>query len=123
MSGCVEWSGREKHYQREATIALEGEGVTIRPWDWITPQCGTDTCITPDHLRVTSSKNLAYPAGLCIYCGRRGHTKDHLLPRAWSGSAARAFVVTVPSCGTCNTLLADTLTWSITERRAIAHAR
>lgn len=120
---CVVWAGEAKLYQTKAADALYIEGREVMPWSWIAPQCGNDLCLEPDHLRVQSPIYLAYPHSICIYCGRSGHTKDHLLPRAWSGDVRRKFVAVVPACGTCNTLLRDTLTWSITERRAICHNR
>lgn len=120
---CHAWNGNPRHYQREAAHTLTVEGREPTPWSWITPRCDTPNCLEPDHLTVRTPVRLAYPHGLCIYCGRSGHTRDHLLPRNWTGDARRRFVVTVPCCGTCNSLLSDTLTWSITERRAIAHTR
>lgn len=120
---CKLWMGDLKFYQREAAYELGLVGRAPNPWDWIWPTCGNSRCIEPEHLRVRGNVRLAYPFGICIYCGRRGSTKDHLLPRDWTGDAKRHFVVTVPACGTCNSLLGRTLTWSITERRAIAHAR
>lgn len=120
---CREWGGVEKHYQREAAHALTLTGYEPNPWDWITPTCGNGLCIEPEHLRVHPPTALRYPHRTCIYCGRPAWVKDHLLPRNWTGDVKRRFVVTVPACGTCNGLLGDTLTWSITERRAIAHAR
>jgi len=121
--GCTAWQGPPKRYQAEASIALEVEGREVAPWAWITPECGTENCLNPDHLRVKAPVHLSYPNRVCIYCGRPGHTKDHLLPRRWSGDAARRWVAVVPACGTCNSLLNDTLTWSITERRALCHER
>lgn len=117
------WQGDIKHFQREAAFELSLTGLDPDPWDWITPTCGQTLCINPEHLQVRGNVKLAYPHGICIYCGRRGSTKDHLLPRDWTGDAKRHFVATVPACGTCNSLLGRVLTWSITERRAIAHER
>lgn len=120
---CRDWTGNPRHYQREAAHTLTLAKREPNPWDWITPLCGSPSCLTPDHLSVQRPVQLHYPYGICVYCGRRSASRDHLLPRNWTGDVRRRFVVTVPSCGTCNTLLRDTLTWSITERRAIAHAR
>jgi hypothetical protein len=120
---CDLWTGKAKDYQAAAARSLMLEGREPSPWAWITPTCGSALCIDPDHLRVHSPLTLAYPKGLCIYCGRSAATKDHLLPRNWSGQTQRHFVVTVPACGTCNSLINDTLTWSITERRALCHVR
>jgi hypothetical protein len=120
---CDLWPGKPNQYQRAAARSLTLEGREPSPWAWITPTCGSELCIEPDHLRVHAPLALAYPHGVCVYCGRSAATRDHLLPRNWSGETKRHFVVTVPACGTCNNLLNDTLTWSITERRALCHQR
>lgn len=120
---CQDWIGDEKKYQKAAADAFYISGRDLQPWDWITPLCGNPRCIEPEHLAVQPNVKLRYPHYVCIYCGRPGYTKDHLLPRNWTGESQRHYVVTVPACGTCNSLLRDTLTWSITERRALAHER
>ena len=122
-SPCIEWGGSESRYQQAAAKSLAVEGADPSPYAWITPKCGNAKCIEPDHLTVHKPVRLAYPYGVCIYCGRPGWTKDHLFPRRWTGDALRKFTAVVPACGTCNSLLGDTLTWSITERRMICHAR
>jgi 5-methylcytosine-specific restriction endonuclease McrA len=120
---CDVWAGRVKNYQAAAARSLTLEGREPSPWSWITTTCGGELCIEPDHLVAHAPRTLAYPRGLCIYCGRTGGSRDHLLPRNWSGETKRHFVVTVPACGTCNSVLSDTLTWSITERRTLCHQR
>lgn len=119
---CIIWTGEAKRYQTEAAAALVGCGMEPPHLSWITPTCLND-CLEPTHLRTHAPLRIAYPYGVCIYCGRPSATKDHLLPRAWSGETQRKFVATVPACGTCNSLLNATLTWSITERRDICHQR
>jgi hypothetical protein len=52
-----------------------------------------------------------------------GWTKDHLLPRNWSGEGLRRYVVTVPACGECNSLIGATLLPTITARREYAQKR
>lgn len=122
-SECVPFTGREKRYQAEAAEVYYVEtGLIPSSWVWITTTCGTD-CLNHEHMRFNQPVKLAYPDYVCIYCGRSGYTKDHLFPRRWSGDTRRAYVVTVPACGTCNNVLGDVLTWSITERRAICHYR
>lgn len=120
---CKLWLGELKKYQSEAAFEYDTVGLTTNPWDWIYPTCGNERCISVEHTRVRGNIVLHYPDWVCIYCGQRANSRDHLLPRTWTGDAKRHFVVTVPACRTCNTLLRDTLTWSITERRAVAHAR
>ncbi len=122
-SECKLWEGNLSKYQSKAADALFIVGLDPNPWDWVTPSCGNVRCINPEHLIVRRSVQLQYPRNICIYCGRSAFTKDHLLPRDWTGEAQRHFVATVPACGTCNSILGRTLTWSITERRAIAHER
>lgn len=121
---CRPFEGKEVLYQNKAAHAIfvdtERDPGT---YAWITPTCETPNCLTVSHLRVHEPVQLAYPRYVCIYCGRSGYTKDHLLPRYWHGNARRRFVAVVPACGTCNSLLGDSLTWSITERRALCHAR
>ena len=120
---CHHWTGNPRHIQREAAHAMTLANRQPSPWDWITPTCGSPLCIEASHLIAQGPVRLNYPHRICIYCGRHGQQRDHLLPRNWTGDLRRRYVVTVPSCGTCNSLLGDTLTWSITERRAVAHAR
>ena len=120
---CVIWNGEEKKYQTEAAVALIDIGREPSHFAWITPTCGTPLCLEPEHLKVQAPVKLSYPWGLCIYCGRSASQKDHLLPRMWTGDVRRHWVAVVPACGLCNRVLGDTLTWSITERRAICHAR
>lgn len=123
-SDCIPFEGREHRYQAEAAQAYYVETAMVpATWEWITTTCNTKACLNTDHLRFIGPRRLAYLANQCIYCGRSAYTQDHLLPRGQTGEAKRAFVATVPSCGTCNTVIGDTLTWSITERRAICHAR
>ncbi|MFA7267253.1 MAG: hypothetical protein WC054_13170 [Candidatus Nanopelagicales bacterium] len=43
----------------------------------------------------------------CAYCGAASDTRDHLLPRNWSGEALRPFVPTVPACRDCNGRIND----------------
>ena len=123
-NACIPFDGREHRYQAEAAQAYYVETAMVpATWEWITTTCGTKACLNTDHLRFVGPRTLAYPKYVCIYCGRSAYTKDHLLPRHQTGKAKRGFVAVVPACGTCNSVIGDTLTWSITERRAICHAR
>ena len=120
---CIPFEGREKAYQAEASGRFFVEtGIVPTHYAWVTTTCGT-SCLNVEHIRFNEPVRLKYPKHVCIYCGRSGYTEDHLLPRRWTGESARKFVAVVPACGTCNNVLGDTLTSSITERRAICHAR
>ena len=111
-----------RDYQEEAT------GRYVHVWQsplgsyaYVHPTCDTRYCLTVDHLQVTRPRKLAYPYGLCVYCGLSGSTRDHLEPVTWTGEAARRFVVTVPACGECNSLINDAYAPTVAQRREIAH--
>lgn len=53
---------------------------------------------------------------LCVYCGTDADTKDHLIPRTWSGESVRKIVPTVPCCRDCNSRLQDIPLFTIYER-------
>jgi len=120
---CIPYVGRDADYQNTAAVRLAEAGRMPGHIAWIIPTCASAECLNTDHLEVHDPVRLSYPRGLCIYCGRSAGTKDHLVPRGWSGEARRKFVAVVPACGTCNSVLSDTLTWSITERRDLCHRR
>jgi len=122
-SPCVPWDGNPRLYQSRAAEALIYVGQQVSHLAWITATCETEDCLEPTHLTYRAPLRISYPHGVCIYCGRHAATRDHLLPKPWTGHTARAFIATVPACGTCNSVLSDALTWSITERRAICHQR
>ena|GEM_PF-3094507 len=123
VAECAPQRDRSVAFQVVAGEVLTGAGREPSHFAWITNTCSTASCLNPDHMRVHAPLALAYPKNLCIYCGRSGYTVDHLLPRGWSGDTGRKYVAVVPACGTCNSLLSDSLTWSITERRALCHKR
>lgn len=56
---------------------------------------------------------------LCVYCGWDADTVDHVLPRTWTGDAARRFVPTVPACLDCNVRIGDRFAPTLAERRQI----
>jgi hypothetical protein len=74
------------------------------------------------HLAWEAPTKLEYADGICVYCGVIAGTKDHLLPRTWTGEAVRKNVLTVPACGECNSFIGDRYASSITARRRMAHA-
>lgn len=82
--------------------------------------CGVKFCLT--HTRPRPPIRPAYPPGVCVYCGFPGDSEDHVMPRAWTGDAARKRTVTVPSCRECNSIIGSTYAPHIAERRRIAHA-
>lgn len=95
----------------------------VPPFTWVATCCPEKLCLTREHLIVHQPLRLDYPRGVCIYCGLEANHMDHLIPEPWSGPAARANVLTVPACRDCNCSLNDTLTFSITQRRQLAHER
>ena len=117
---CATWQGKTEDYQYQAAIRLP-DHLAPSALGWVTPDCDTTMCLT--HLRVEEPRVLRYPHRICIYCGRHAATKDHLLPENWTGPGARRFVATVPACGTCNSVISDAITRTITERRDLCHRR
>lgn len=52
----------------------------------------------------------------CVYCGAPATSRDHLIPRGWSGPAARKYVPTVPACLDCNIRIGALPDLTITAR-------
>jgi hypothetical protein len=113
--GCDPWRGRRDWFQYEARRA---NGITARHL-WINTTCETTMCMS--HVVILHPRALDYLPGVCVYCGLVGETKDHLLPRGWSGDAYRSWVLTVPACRECNCAIGAKWAPTITERRRIAH--
>lgn len=90
-----------------------GPGWTIRA------TCGEPFCV--EHVELIAPIHPAYPFGVCVYCGLPGDTRDHILPRTWTGDSDRTRVVTVPACRECNSAIGDTFAPTVAERREIAH--
>lgn len=120
---CRPWRGRPSEYQIEAKWVIEDRLDRSLPWWYAVPRCGTKMCLTDMHLNVHRAQKIAYPAGVCTYCGMPGFTKDHLLPVTVTGKAVRKFVAVVPACGECNSAIGDRVGHRITERREEAHER
>lgn len=59
--------------------------------------------------------------GLCTYCGWDAESVDHLMPRTWTGEAARQFVTTVPACKDCNSRIGDQYAPTVAMRKSIAY--
>jgi 5-methylcytosine-specific restriction endonuclease McrA len=89
-------------------------GYTIRS------TCTIPHCVT--HAQPVPPLRPSYPPGVCVYCGWPADTQDHILPKSWTGDAARSRTVTVPSCRECNSAINDTYAPTIAARRAIAHS-
>lgn len=118
---CRPFDGPENRYRERAAHAVWLEREIDQPLlAWPTPTCGTPRCLNPDHLDWQSPSHIGYPQGVCVYCGMSANTKDHLLPRTWTGDAARHHVITVPACLECNVLIADRYIPAVNERRRIA---
>lgn len=119
---CVAYDGPENRWrEKAASVTWIRLGVDRPSLSWPTPTCGTQLCLNPDHLAWESPARLEYPPGICVYCGVIAGTKDHLLPRTWTGEAVRRHVLVVPACGECNSYISDRYAPSITERRKLAH--
>ena len=56
----------------------------------------------------------------CTYCGAWADSVDHLLPKGWTGKAARVLVGTVPACRDCNSRIGDLPDPWIHARAAVA---
>lgn len=110
-------NGNADDYQilgRRLVTPKPGPGYSIQP------SCGYESCI--DHVDLVPPIRPAYPAGVCVYCGFPATTRDHVLPKSWTGLAERTRVVTVPACVECNSSINDSFAPTIAERRRIAHA-
>lgn len=115
--------GSPQTYQRAALAKYSAHrDEMLSPWCYVTTGCKTDMCLRVDCMNVHHPQSIAYPAGICVYCGDPSGSRDHLLPRAWTGGGAyRNIVATIPACADCNSRINDTLAVSVTERRAVAH--
>jgi hypothetical protein len=119
---CEPWTGRPSEDQIEAKGIVQDRMDRSLPWIYVAPACDTRYCLTDDHLRWYRAQRIEYPAGVCVYCGLPGYTKDHLLPVTVTGEAVRKFVAVVPACGECNSAIGDRVGHRVTERREEAHA-
>lgn len=122
-NACIPWEGRPREYQGEAKVAIAhrlGAGHEV-PWIYVTPTCETKMCLRAEHIRSFTARRIAYPAGVCVYCGLPGYTLDHLLPVTLTGEAVRKFVAVVPACHECNSGIGDRCGYRISERREEAH--
>lgn len=116
---CEPWPGHPAEHQEQARHVFG----YVPPFTWIATACQSKVCLTREHLVLRQPLYLGYDPDACIYCGLQASQRDHLIPEPWSGPAVRPHVLTVPACRDCNLSINDSLTFSITERRAIAHER
>lgn len=120
-----EWWGRPAQYQRKAQeqYLLEHEHLVFSPWAWVSTTCTAPMCMNVGCMVLHKSIRIAYPKGLCVYCGEPSGTIDHLLPRAWTGEASRSAVAVVPACAHCNSTANDSFEFNIHKRRKLIHDR
>lgn len=110
-------------YQGYARKEFEvASDVDLQPWSWILTTCG-NWCLNSEHMFTQTPTKIAYPPGVCIYCGDPANTKDHLLPRTITGDARRQMIAVVPSCAWCNSAIGAFPDCNVTARRALAHKR
>ena len=115
------WQGNPRQYQLRAQDAYATHhDRVILPWSWITTDCGETACLNPECMTVHQPRTIAYPLGVCVYCGNPGGTKDHLLPEPSTGATLRRLVAVVPACGDCNNRIGDHPSANVAERRRVA---
>ena len=112
------WHGNPRQYQLEAQqrFAVHHDRPVL-PWSWVATDCEVDQCLDPECMTVHAPVRIAYPAGVCTYCGEGCGGVDHLLPEPWTGKAARHLIAVVPSCGNCNSRIGDFPSPNVAERR------
>lgn len=123
VSPCIAYDGPDGTWQ-ERVVSERWIELGIEPVMYEYPEstCGTKQCMCLDHLEWHLPSPLNYPPGVCVYCGMLANTRDHLLPRTWTGNAQRSNVLVVPACRECNSAISDQFAPSITGRRETAHA-
>lgn len=124
LEGCTLAQANEMIvYQAMARRAFEVAGdADLEPLVWMRSTCGNQ-CLNPAHLIVHQPIRIAYPSGVCVYCGFPSGTKDHLIPKTWTGDTRRARVAVVPACAECNSLIHVSGSFNVSERRRIAQAK
>lgn len=123
MSKCIKYEGRATRYQAEALdYYINWTQEPVAPLSWVFVLCDEPMCLNAEHMAIHRPQKLLYPHGVCVYCGKRAGTRDHVMPVTWTGKSHRKSVLTVPACGECNSFIGADFAPSITERRALAHA-
>lgn len=117
-------AGGVEIYQQRARVVFEeaAKSGPIEAWAWVYTSCG-EWCLNAQHMLVRSPRTIAYPPGVCVYCGFPAGTRDHLLPRTITSEARRQYVAVVPACAECNSLIGTFDSPSIADRRRVAHER
>lgn len=119
---CKPFSGRTSDYQTEIIpLWMSQTGKRLALAEYLVPKCETELCMTVEHLEVLRPTRIDYPYSVCVYCGEDATTKDHLLPRSWTGEAERRIAIWVPACRECNSAINAAFAPSMTMRRDIAH--
>lgn len=120
---CMAGPGKPGVFQQQARqVFAVVDGGYVDPWMWILNSCDSTHCLNPDHMVARVPTKIAYPPGVCVYCGMPAGARDHLVPRNKSGDARRITVAVVPSCGNCNSRINDFPSPNVTERRRVAQA-
>lgn len=117
------WDGPDSAYEDHMWDQIAATGRLIKPWDQLENLCGEPRCVLVAHTRVRTPTRLEYPAQVCTYCGTRSGTRDHLVTRVWTGDADRKWVLTVPACAECNSIIGSNACKSIDGRRRVAQNR
>lgn len=117
ISATADW------YQHQARLAFQQEyDRELDPLVWVRTTCN-NRCLNPQHLVIHQPIRIKYPSGVCVYCGFPAGTKDHLIPKAWTGETRRSQTAVVPACAECNSSINDFGSANVQRRREIAHDR
>lgn len=117
------WTGHPARHSDEVWEKLYLAGRPRSPWSAFELKCDEPMCLDLDHIKVITPTRLNYPSRVCTYCGAPSGSRDHLMPRSWSGDTSRPHVLTVPACSECNSIIGDKPIYSIDGRRAHAQRR
>lgn len=117
------WDGHPARHPDEVWDKLYMAGRPRLPWSTFEIKCDEPMCLDLNHVKVITPTRLNYPTRVCTYCGLSAGTRDHIMPRTWSGESYRSHILTVPSCGECNSIIGDKPIYSIDGRRAHAQRR
>lgn len=114
----IRYVGPQERWVTEAWRYDHDEAPMLPGWTY-RRTCEVALCLV--HIERVPPVKPKYPAGVCVYCGAPAGTRDHLYPKPFTGEADRGFVVTVPACGECNSIINDRHAPTVPERRRLAH--